>query len=137
MNTCKKNFTYITLFLLLVFLSSGCQLFDSANKKLYTYCPGLKISVNGVSYAFNGRRDIYSLTYDQSSQKSVKTYFEKPENGFHEMKDGGFYDIEISDNHIIDRSDNILGKTVRNGKDSTDVIFNETTRKIIFIQYLK
>lgn len=137
MHTYKKTVLSVFSFLMLVLLSSGCKLFDSAKQRLHTYCPGIKVALNGVSYSTHGARDVYVLSYDHDSQQSVKAYFEKPENGFHEIKDGGFYDIEMDNNNIIDRSDNIIGKTVKTAKDSTEVIFNESTRKIIFIEHTK
>ena len=137
MHIARKPFISIITLLTLLFFTSGCQLFDSAKKKLHIYCPGIKVAINGVSYSVHGARDVYVLSYDNSSQSSVKAYFEKPENGFHEVKDGDFYNIEMDNNNIIDGNDNILGKTVKNAKDSTEVIFNESTRKIIFIEHSK
>lgn len=133
----RKPFISAITLLTLFFLTSGCQLFDSAKKKLHIYCPGIKVAINGVSYSVHGSRVVYVLSYDHDSQQSVKTYFEKPENGFHEIRDGDFYTIEMDNNNIIDRNDNIVGKTIKTAKDSTEVVFNESTRKIIFIEHSK
>jgi len=137
MHITRKTLISAIALIALFFIASGCQLFDSAKKKLHIYCPGLKVAINGVSYSVHGARDVYVLSYDHDSQQSVKTYFERPENGFHEIKDGDFYDIEMDNNNIIDKNDNIIGKIVKNAKDSTEVIFNESTRKIIFIEHAK
>lgn len=112
----------------------GCKFIAEGNQKFAHYCPGLKISNPGMTYAYSDGRGFYVIDYDPSSQGTVKTYFEKKENGFAEEKDGDFYNLQIDDKPVIDRTDNILGKTFKHNKGNTEVVFNETTRRIIIIE---
>ena len=131
----KNTTTRLVILLSLLFLISGCRLFTEGKKKLDLYCPGLNIDINGVSYSVNGARDVYVLSYDPSLQKRVKNYFELKENNFMEERDSRFFDIEIDDENIMDKSDNVIGKTIKTNKGNTEVAFNETTRRIIIVEY--
>ena len=133
MNISKKT-VKITSLLALLFFLSGCHLFSEAQKQLNLYCPGLKVDINGVSWSGNGSRNVYVLSYDRGFQKTVRAYFDKKENGFTQEKNGDFYDIKIDDNQVIDRDDHILVKTIVKSKGTEEVIFNETTRKIVIIE---
>jgi hypothetical protein len=130
----KSNLKLIVLMLALFFIVFGCQFITEGKQKLAHYCPGLKITISGISYAFSGGRGSYIVDYEPSSQQAVRTYFEKQDNGFAEEKDGDFYNIELDDKPIIDRTDNILSKTFKHAKGNTEVIFNKTTRRIIIIE---
>ncbi|MBB3056668.1 hypothetical protein [Mucilaginibacter gotjawali] len=118
----------------LLFLLSGCKFFTEGKNKLKAYCPGLNIGVSGVSWSGNAARDAYVLEYDRDSQKKVVTYFEDKANGFAEVKNGDFYDIEIDNDKIIDRNDHVLIKTIEKKKGTAEVIFNETTRRIVIVE---
>ena len=87
-----------------------------------------------MTYAYSDGKGFYVIDYDQSFQESVKAYFENKENGFAEEKEGDFYKLRLDDKPVIDRSDNALGKTFKHAKGNTEVIFNETTRRIIIIE---
>jgi len=134
MNVSKTVISRTSFLLVLFFLLSGCQFFVEGKKKLNLYCPGLKVNIVEVSWSGSGSRDDYVLGYDRNFQKTVRTYFKKKENGFTEVKNGDFYDIEIDDNHVIDRNDHIVVKIIEKTKGTAEVIFNETTRKIIIIE---
>jgi hypothetical protein len=128
--------TYILrVSLLALFLAfSGCKFLTEGKQKLAHYCPGLQITNPGITYAYSDGKGFYVFDYDQSAQGDVKTYFEKKENGFAEEKDGDFYNIKLDDKPVIDRADNILGKTFKHAQGNTEVVFNETTRRIIIIE---
>jgi hypothetical protein len=134
MNIAKNLKIRITPFLMLIFLLSGCKFFTEGKNKLKVYCPGLNVSVIGVSWSGNAARDVYVLEYDRDSQKKAAAYFEDRANGFAEVKNGDFYDIEIDNDKVTDRNDNVLVKTIEKKKGSAEVIFNETTRKIIIVE---
>ncbi len=121
--------------LAIFFIASSCNFISDAKTKFAQYCPGLQINTTGVSYAYSNGKTFYVVSYNQSSQKAVKLYFEKTENGFGENKDEGLYDLKINDDPAIDKSDNVLTKTFKHPKGSTEVVFNETTRRIIIIEY--
>jgi hypothetical protein len=135
MNTARKTLAQAALLLMPLFLLSGCHLFTEANNKLHLYCPGLKISIDGVSYSVNGSRDAYVLNYDHSFQKQVQTYFENKKNGFEEKTEGDFYDIEVDNDNVIDKNDHVLCKTIKTKTGREDVVFDETTRRIVFVEY--
>jgi hypothetical protein len=137
MKASKRISTGITAFLMLIFLLPGCQIFTAASKKLNLYCPGLKIGVSGINWSANGGRSVYVLTYNSNEQKKVQDYFENKANGFAEEKNGDFYGIEIDNEPVIDRNDNILGKTIEESKVTAEVVLNESTRKIIIIEEVK
>ena len=125
------------LFILLLALSSisfGCKFITEGKQKLANYCPGLKISDPGMTYAYSNGKAFYVIDYDQSSQEAVKAYFENKENGFADEKDGDFYNLTLDDKPVIEKTDNILGKTLKHSKGNTEVIFNESTRRIIIIE---
>jgi hypothetical protein len=124
----------LVFILTLLFMVSGCQFITEGKQKLAYYCPGLKIATPGITYVFSGGKGSYVIDYEPSSQKEVKAYFEKNENGFTEEKDGDFYNIQLDDKPVIDSTDNILGKTFKHTKGNTEVIFNGTTRRIIIIE---
>lgn len=130
----KSNCNLIIPILALFFTVTSCNFIRDGKAKLAHYCPGLKIDISGISYSFHGGKAAYTIDYDSSSQEAVKTYFENKNNGFTEEKDGDFYDIEMDDKPIIDRSDNILAKAFKHPKGKTEVVFNETTRRIIIIE---
>ena len=134
MNLSMNLFIRITSVLMLIFLLSGCKFFTEGKNKLKVYCPGLNVGVSGVSWSGNGARDVYVLEYDRDAQKKVVAYFEDKTNGFAEVKNGDFYDIEISDDKVIDRNDHVLLKTIEKKKGTAEVVFNETTRRIIIIE---
>jgi len=127
----------IVILLTISCLLSGCQLFTKGRAKLNLYCPGLNIDIDGIGYSVSGAREAYILSYDQNFQKRVKNYFEFKENNFNEEKDNRLYDIEINDEKVIDESDNIIGKTVKTNKGTTNIVFNETTRQIIIVEYIQ
>ncbi|HTK19645.1 MAG TPA: hypothetical protein VL442_09040 [Mucilaginibacter sp.] len=87
-----------------------------------------------MSYAYSSGKTFYVISYDPSSQETVKSYFEKKDNGFTEIKDADLYNMKVDDESVIDKSDNVLGKTFKDSKGSTEVIFNESTRRIIIIE---
>ena len=129
-----KCFKKLAPLVLLLFLSSGCKFFTEGKNKLKAYCPGLNIGVSGVSWSGNAARDAYVLEYDRDSQKKVVTYFEDKTNGFADVKNGDFYDIKINDDEVIDRNDHGLLKTIEKRKGTAEVVFNETTRRIIIVE---
>jgi len=134
MNISKKLIIRITSLLMLIIILSGCQLFTAGQKKLNLYCPGLKIGINGVNWSVNGGRSVLVLSYDSDAQKKVQAYFEDQANGFAEVKNGDFYDIKIDDDNVIDRNDHVLLKTIEKKKGTAEVIFNETTRRIVIVE---
>lgn len=121
-------------FILALFFLSGCQLFTQVGKKLNLYCPGLKVDIVAVSWSGDRSRDVYVSSYDRIFQTKVRAYFEKKENGFTEKENGDFYDITIDDNIVIARNDHILVKIIEKQKGTAEVIFNESTRRIIIIE---
>jgi hypothetical protein len=120
--------------LALLFVFSGCKFLTEGKQKLAHYCPGLQITNPGITYAYSDGKSFYVISYDSSFQEAVKSYFEKKENGFAEIKDGDFYNMKVGDEPVIDKSDNFLGKAFKEKKGNTEVIFNETTRRIIIIE---
>jgi len=130
----KNLIISIASLLMFFFLFSGCQIFTAGKKKLSLYCPGLKVDITGFSWSGDRSRDVYVLNYDRDFQKQVRAYFENKENGFVEEKNGDFYDIKIEDNKVIDRNDHVMVKTIEKSKGTAEVIFNETTRRIIIIE---
>ncbi len=129
----KSTRKILVTLLAIFFIASSCNFVGDAKTKFARYCPGLKINTAGISYAYSNGKTFYVISYDQSSQKEVKTYFEKKENGFGENKDSDLYDLKFNDDPAIDKSDNILTKTIKHRKGSTVVVFNETTRRILII----
>jgi hypothetical protein len=120
--------------LVLLFPLSGCHLFDSAKQKLNLYCPGLKIDLSGVNYSVNGARDVYVLSYDESFQKQVAAYFQS--NGFTAVNNK-LGDIEVDDENMVDPNDNMVAKEIKTKKQDVEVVFNQTTRRIIIIENAK
>ena len=130
----KSVFKSLILVLLPFFVVTGCQFVTKGKESLTHYCPGLKLNISGISYAYSNGKAFYVINYDPSFQQAVKSYFEEKENGFTEIKDADFYNIKMDDEPVIDKSDNFLGKRFKDPKGSTEVIFNETTRRIITIE---
>src|SRR5258708_29074642 len=130
----KSTHKLLVPLLVLFFIVSGCKFITEGKQKLARYCSGLKINSPGMTYAFSDGRGFYVIDYDRSSQQNVKTYFEKKENGFVEEKDGDFYNLELDGKPVIDKTDNIFGKTFIHAKGNTEVVFNETTRRILIIK---
>jgi hypothetical protein len=133
-NTFRNLIAKTSFFLITFLLLSGCQFYIDGKKKLNLYCPGLKVNISGVSWSGDASKDVYVLSYDRDFQKKIQSYFKKKENGFTEVKNGDFYDIVINDNKVIDRKDQVVVKTIEKSKGTAEVIFNETTRKIIIIE---
>ena len=130
----KSTLKLLAPILILSFALAGCQFFTEGKLKLANYCPGLKIGIDKMSYSYSAGKTFYAIKYDAPDQGTVKTYFDKKENGFMALKNGDFYDIKMDDAPVIDSSDNILGKIFKHRKGNTEVIFNETTRRIIIIE---
>lgn len=123
------------VFCLLLFFLSGCHLFNEGESKLKAYCPDLKIKLSGVGHWLDGSRDVYMLSYNKEFQKRVQAYFTDKNNHFSEEKDSNLFDVEIGDIRVMDKSDNIVGKTINTPKAKVEVMFNQTTRRIIFVEY--
>jgi len=135
MSTVKNAVCRLAILLVLLFCLSGCHLFTEGKRVLNLYCPGLRVDIGGVSYSANGARDFYVLSYDRSFQKQVQTYFAKKENNFTEVKDSDLFDLEMDDEAVIDKTDSIVGKTIDQRKGKAEVVFNQTTRRIIIVEY--
>jgi hypothetical protein len=93
----KSVFKWLILVLLSFFVVTGCQFLTKGKQSLTYYCPGLKINISGISYAYSNGKTFYVINYDPSFQQAVKSYFEKKENGFTEIKNGDFYNIKMDD----------------------------------------
>jgi hypothetical protein len=135
MDTVKNAVCRLAILLVLLFFLSGCHLFTEGKRAFNLYCPGLRVDIEGVSYSANGARDFYVLSYDRSFQKQVQTYFAKKQNNFTEVKDSDLFDLEIDDEAVIDKTDSIVGKTIDQRKGKVEVVFNQTTRRIIIVEY--
>jgi hypothetical protein len=129
----KKNYPY----LLILLLFSSCHIFTESKKKLAEYCPGLDVNINGMNWQKTALKKIYVLHYDEDSQKKVETYFGKPDNGYVEGKTGDFANIEIGEDHdlVINGNDHIMVKAIQTSKGTTKVVFDETTQRIVIIEY--
>jgi hypothetical protein len=119
--------------LLVCFLLSGCQLFTSAKQRLNTYCPGLKIGLNGVSWSSNRSGDVYILNYSAGDQGRVTAYFADTANRFAGGNARSYMDIKDGDDRAIADGDSIVSKTIAKPHKTATVIYNATTRRIIII----
>jgi hypothetical protein len=129
-STCKLFIPLLTLFFIII----GCNFIKDGKAKLAHYCPGLKINISGMSYAYSSGKTFYVISYEPSSQGTIKSYFENKENGFAEINDSKLYDMKVDDESVIDKSDNFVGKAFKDVKGNAEIIFNETTRRIIIIE---
>ncbi|MDB5003437.1 MAG: hypothetical protein JWQ34_1662 [Mucilaginibacter sp.] len=136
----------LLLFIVPVFLSS-CHLFDEAKQRLQLYCPGLKISLNGVNIQEHAEADmsdkkLFVLTYFSGSEQAVKSYFLNKANGFKIMPHDAIFkkeseDDDSDDHKTIENTDIVFGKTVTQQNGYTIVMFNQTKNIIIIAEYSK
>jgi hypothetical protein len=134
MRSLKRTAIVITSFLIL-FLFSGCALFTEGKTKLNEYCPTLTITLTGVSWEKTELKKVFVLTYDDAAQKQAEAYFTKTENGYIEEKTDDFSTIKVSDKPIISKADHFLVKTIQKTRTTAKVIFDESTQRIIIIEY--
>ncbi|OCX51890.1 hypothetical protein BEL04_17965 [Mucilaginibacter sp. PPCGB 2223] len=127
LNTCFLAGAVIVLLL-------SCNL-PNGKQELNLCCPGLKINISGITYAYSNGLSFEIFTYDNGSQKQVQDYFTKKENGFTPDKNKDLYDLKEEDNALIDKNDSIVGKTIPKKKGKAEVVFNASTRRIIIIEY--
>lgn len=137
---------HLLLFIIPLFLSS-CHLFDEAKQRLQLYCPGLKISLNGVNIQNHTEADmsnkkLFVLTYFSGSEQTVKNYFLNEAHGFKIMPHDSILqkeseDDDSDDHKTIENEDIILGKTISQQNGHAIVMFNQTKNIIIIAEYSK
>jgi hypothetical protein len=137
---------FLLLFIIPISLSS-CHLFNEAKQRLQLYCPGLKISLNGVNIQEHTETDLsdkklFVLTYFSGSEQTVKSYFLNEVHGFKIMPHDAIFlkeseDDDSDDHKTIENEDIVFGKTITQQNGYTIVMFNQTKDIIIIAEYSK
>ena len=112
----------------------ACHLFTGAEKRLNTYCPGLKINVNGVNWYGKPSRHIYVVGYDSVDQGKVNNYFADKAHGFAGDNARRYLDINSNDSAAVTNGDSVESKMFPGNKRSATVVYNLTTHRIIIIE---
>jgi hypothetical protein len=137
-------FKFIFL-LILPFALSSCHLFDEAKQKLLVYCPGLNISLNGVHIQEHTEADmsdkkLFVLSYSSDNDQTVDKYFLNGAHGFTNMPNDALFqkeakDVNTDDDKALNDGDVVVAKTITKTNGHTLVMFNQTQKKILIMEY--
>jgi len=138
----KKRSTQFILVTVIALAFTGCHPFDDAKKALNRYCPNFAVGLDSVSvdeymnFDLSSRKR-YTIKYDSNDESFVERYFHDKGNGFYRKKDNNFYKKDIDDSEFLEDDDEALGRLFKRGNNSAVVIFNQTKKSIIIIEFFK
>ncbi len=113
---------FITI-LAMFFIAIGCNFMSDAKTKLARYCPGLKVSISGISYSKTDSSRTYTINYDRSSQNTVNAYFNDRKNGF-----------TNSDSKPFDNGGFVLASAIKHPNKNTEVVHIKLTQQIVIVE---
>ena len=90
--------------------------------------------IDGISISYTEALKVTVIDYEQSYQRKVDAYFAGKANGFAADNPRKYLYLKNGDERIVADGDSILTKSVTKGKSEVDVIYDATTRKIIFTE---